>query len=474
MYKKLITNSAIYGILPQLPKIASFFVLPLITPYLTEVDYGVVGILSSYIAALAVFQLLGLNAVVSNAFYHHPSQYKWHWRQIYGFAWLWSLIYFSILGVIIYFTLPKEALEYRLEIIALKILPGLLFGPSDLIGSTYLRLRQKAWPVASRGLFAGLVGIGLNYYFIAVLKMGFMGWIVSEFITNTISSLLYFIPVIFTWKFLPIFNFKKYRIRKSLKISFPIIPHFYASYLLNSSDRVVMERMNIPTGEIGRYSLAYNFGVYIETITNAVNNAIGPNLLELIKAGKWRDYQRLIFGFQSLMLFICFTLSLWVPQWLPFLIRNKNLQDINVLIIVIIMSYSYRPIYIGCNQVLFYYEETKVLWRITFTAGALNLVGNFILLPIYGVEAAAITTFFSLMYMGFSGFFLSAVKKYNQAKLKPVLWFILIIAFMGSALYFYSHDIITKALVNIIFVGTLGAFLYFSELKPGKIVPDKH
>lgn len=456
MYRKLLKNSAIYGILPQLPKIASFFVLPLITPYLTAADYGVVGVLAAYIGAFSVFHLLGFNIIVVNAFYHHPKQYKWYWRQAYGFLWLWSIVYFSLLGVVIYYTLPQEASANKWLIIAMKVLPAFFFGVSDMLAVNYYRLNHKALPIASRSLFAGLVGIALNYYFIAGLKMGYMGWITSEFITAIVSGILFFIPVYKRWGLTPIFNFKRRLIKKALKVSMPVIPHYYSTYLLNSSDRVIMERVNVPTNEIGRYSLAYNFGIYIETLSNAVNQAVGPNLLELIRNNKWREYQQLIFAFQALILFVCFTLSLWVTQWVPFLIRNKELQNIYLLLIIILMSYSYRPIYIGCTGVIFYYERTSILWRITFIGGVINVIANFIFIPIYGVTAAAVTTFISLLYMGFSGFFFEVVKTYNKAKLKPLMWFLLNIACLFLAIQFYDFGVVEKLIINGIVLLGLG------------------
>ncbi|MBA2500483.1 MAG: polysaccharide biosynthesis C-terminal domain-containing protein [Chitinophagaceae bacterium] len=455
MYKKLLKNSAIYGILPQLPKLASFFVLPLITPYLTGVDYGIIGVLSAYIGALSAFHLLGFLVVVTNSFYHHPNQYKWFWRQVYGFLWLWSFVYFAIVAVIIYYTLPVEAYPHRWAIIGMKIFPLLMFGVSDMLASTYYRLNHKALPIATRSLFAGLVAMALNYYFIAELRMGYMGWITSEFITHIISGILFFIPVYKHWKLTPIFNFKRRLIKRALKISLPVIPHAYGSYLLNSSDRVVMERLNVSTAQIGLYSLAYNFGAYMNTITLAMNQAIGPNLIELIKKNKWREYENVIFFFQSFMLFTCFSLSIWIPQWLPLLIRNKELLDITYILVILIMSYSFKPIYIGCNQVVFYFEKTNILWRITFVAGIINIILNLIFIPIFGINAAAVNTFISILYMALAGFTFRHFKMHNKAKLNPTLWMVFILFCLFVALACVKMDFTVKILIQVGFLALL-------------------
>ena len=85
MLKKLVVNSSIFGIAPYLPRILSVILLPILTKYLTEEDYGIIGTVTAYTAAFSAFSTLGLTQVLFNSYYHYPNQYKWLWRQLYGF-----------------------------------------------------------------------------------------------------------------------------------------------------------------------------------------------------------------------------------------------------------------------------------------------------------------------------------------------------------------------------------------------------
>ncbi|MBA2330844.1 MAG: lipopolysaccharide biosynthesis protein [Flavisolibacter sp.] len=449
MYKIIFKNSAIYGILPQLPKIGALFVLPLTTPFLSAVDFGVVGTVSSYTYATSVFNLLGLEAVIQIAFFHYPKQYKWLWRQLYGFITLWSIIYIALLAVLLYNIIPPEAHEQRWEIVFIKVLPLLLFVPSEFFAISYYVLNQKALPVASRSLILGFISLFFNYYFIAHLKMGYMGWFLADMIAGCITGFVFCLPLYTKWKLTPIFNFKWRLIKKSLKIALPLIPHNYSAYMLDSSDRVIMERVGMTTANIGRYSLAYNFGKYVETVTLAAGQAVGPLLLQNIKKKNWRDYEKLVFYFQSLVLFACFTLALWIPQWLPLLVRNNELLDIQTLMVVIILSYSYRPIFNGCNQIAYYYEKSNVLWRITFVAGIINIILNLIFIPIYGLAAAAISTFLAFMFVAFAGFTFKFYKDVKDLNLKPLFWLLMICASLGAALILLNVHFYWKIASNI-------------------------
>src|SRR5688572_29027739 len=115
--KKLTIDTLIYGLGPQVPKLASFLILPFITPYLTKTDYGIFGLLTAYTAALSAFQFLGLRLNIVNAFYHYGSRYIWVWRQLYGFLKLWNIVYAGLIVILLYFVIPEEAIHHKWEII---------------------------------------------------------------------------------------------------------------------------------------------------------------------------------------------------------------------------------------------------------------------------------------------------------------------------------------------------------------------
>ena len=75
MLKKLFSHTAIYGLAPQITKIASFFSLPLITAELTDLDYGIAGIMTAYTASISVLAALGLKVVLVNSFFKSPAIY---------------------------------------------------------------------------------------------------------------------------------------------------------------------------------------------------------------------------------------------------------------------------------------------------------------------------------------------------------------------------------------------------------------
>tara|TARA_B110000114_G_C15015738_1_gene366751 strand:- start:772 stop:1143 length:372 start_codon:yes stop_codon:yes gene_type:complete len=116
--------------------------------------------------------------------------------------------------------------------------------------------------------------------------------------------------------------------------------------------------------------------------------------------------------------------------------------------------------YLGANNRLFYIEKTKVLLKISFVAGLANVLMNLIFIPIYGFEVAAITTYVSLMYMGYSGYYLKVFKDNNNLNYYPLLWLLTTLILTISAIYIVELDLVIKVLVNIIL-----AFVFFVFIK---------
>ncbi len=422
MLKKLFSHTAIYGLAPQVPRLASLVALPIITPHLSAVDFGIYGVVTAASGLIGILANLGLRVVLVNSFYKSPGQYRWLWRQLYGFLTLWNLPFAGLSGLVLFWLLPAAAVGQQWTIIGLNLLPVVLFGQTTTLTATFYQVNKRPLPIVLRTVAVGTLTVALNVYTIAHLKMGYMGWFWSAFVSTLVMNFSYWIPLNFGLKIYPIFRFKWRLIRQSLRTALPTIPHYYSSYLLNTSDKVVMEALNVDTAQIGQYNAAYTIGNYFNQLGTAGGLAIGPMLNECYKAGDELKARTLVFAQQVFFLSAAFGVALWLREVFSFLLRNPELAGMYYLGVIVVMAYSYRPMYFGANARLFYLEKTKVLWRVSFVAGAGNVALNFLLIPYFGFEVAAYTTFASLMYMGYSGYWLKAFRTHATLNYYPVQW----------------------------------------------------
>jgi O-antigen/teichoic acid export membrane protein len=425
MIKKLLSHSLIYSLAPQAPKIASLFLMPIITKHLTTVDYGIYGVITSYLFFVTVLKDLGFGVVFVNTFYKHPNRWKLIWRMLHGHLIIWGLIYSVLLLLALRIAIPKEAYGNYWSIAALLIIPAILFETTNSIGNYYYRFSQKPVYIAIVSIVTGVLSVFMTYYCIVTLHMGYMGWFVASFVSILVMFLFYVYPVYIKLKLIPLIRFRKKFITPHLRVALPMIPHNYSSYLLNSSDRVVMNVLKINISQIGLYNIAYTFGNYFETVGEAVGMAVGPFYSKLYSSKKptaLRDERRLTFFLASCFIAATFLLSLWLREVFMLLIGNKELQAGYSIGIIIIMSYAYRPMYWSAGIKLSMFEKTSLLWRISFIAGMINVILNFIFIPYFGIYAAAANTMVSLLYMGFSGYYFKSYKKMEGLDHYPLYW----------------------------------------------------
>lgn len=450
MLRKLFTHTAIYGLAPHVPRLASLSILPLVTRYLVPEDYGIYGVVTSAVGLVSVLSSLGLRLILVNTYFKYPRRYGWIWGQVYGFLMLWSIPFALLTSCILWLVIPSEASVNSEEIILLNVLPLIFFGQTAMFGTTYYQVSKRPMPIAIRTIVFGLITVAANWYTIVVLHLGYMGWFWSTFIATMLNNVSYLVVIRHILKTRSVFVLRWKSIKRFLRVTMPTVPHYYSGYLLNTSDKLVLDFMKTSASDIGRYNVAYTFGNYFNALGIASGTAIGPLLNECYKENNDQRARSLIFIQQVCFLLACFVISLWMSEVFSFFFRNKSLQINFDLAIIIVMAYSYRPMYIGANAKLMFVERTRALWKVTFIAGVLNVLMNVALVPLFGYTVAAYTTFVSLMYMGYAGFFINDFKSVNQARYYPVLWLLLTVGLTALAVVSVSFDYFIKGSMTFI------------------------
>src|SRR5438477_1393905 len=197
MLKKIFAHSFYYSIAPVCIQALSLLLLPFITPHLTAFDFGVYGIISSYLFFITAIKDLGFNVVFVNTFYRYPRRWPLLWRVFYGHLLYWSVIYFFLQVIILYLAIPKTEIRNFPIILSLTVLPAILFDTVNMIRNYYFRFSAKPVAIALITLAGGLVSLTLTYYCIVVLELGYVGWFIANFSSSFVMFICYCYPVFF-------------------------------------------------------------------------------------------------------------------------------------------------------------------------------------------------------------------------------------------------------------------------------------
>ena len=424
------------------------------TLYLTNVDFGIAGTISAYTGAIGAFATLGLQVVLQNSFFKTPIDYKETWRQIYGFLKLWMIIYAIIQAVILFLFIPQEASNNKWWIILLSQFSNVFFGPTGTIGNAYYVYSKKSIPVVWRSILASIITICVDFFLIVYLRWGYMGWYVGTFIGTFFINASYWYVVSKKLDLRPNYRFKWSVIKHALTVGVPTIPHYYTSYLLESSGRIVLDRNSVDQGQIGEISISQQMGGLFDATISGFNSAIAPFQMEEIREKNSKRINMIASSFISGVFIAAFLLSLWSKEIFNLLLSNKSLQSSYPYFILYVMALCYRPLYLNASYYYFYYEKTKQLLLISFLSGCIALFTYILLTPFLGVWGFLIGHYLSCLYFGYSGYFYKGYRDNENSRLPIGVFFITQLILTVTAFLLVNHLYIKLTVTLLMIIAT--------------------
>lgn len=455
----ILKNGTLLSLAPILPRLVNIVLLPIMTKYLTSVDYGIAGTISAYTQAIGAFSTLGLGIVLLNSFFKTNLEYKIIWSKIYGFLSVWMIVFAILQAIIIYFIVPQEAKPNTWWIILLTNFSTVFFGPTGAIGNAYFVYTKKAFPIVWRSVFASVLTIIIDFVLIVYLRLGYMGWYVGSFAGIFFVNASYWYVINKKLGIVPNYHYDWAFIKQSLKLSVPTIPHYYTQYLLEGSGRMVLSQFKVSQSEIGKVSISQQMGDIFQTGIKGVGDAVSPFIMESIKGETEKEVLKIGYLLVTSIFVLGFCLSLWSKEIFYVLLSNKELASSYPYFIVYIMALCYRPLYLIVSYYYFYYENTKQLLLITFVSGCIAVVLYYIFTPLLGVWAFLIGHYVSCLYYGYSGFVFPFYRE--KAKIRFPILLILVVQLLLTVVALVLVDkLLLKALATMFFAVLL-VFCYF-------------
>lgn len=463
--KKIFRDSIIYTVLPKISFVASLLILPLISPFLTLEDYGIYGLLMAYVTVFQVINVLGQNILLQNSFFTHANNYKLVWRRSFGLMTMAGIVSSVVFFFVVYFTLADK-LGNNLFVVFLMVSFYLIFSPIDVLVVNYYVLKERSLPYAYGAALTGLVCALVTLFSIRYFKMGYLGWIITLPLTVLMSYVCYLRKIIIQERFIPQLRLKKRFLSRALKIGLPLTPHQLSLYILGISDRLLLEFLKVPIKQIGLYSQGYNLGAQGNIVVNGIFQALSRKLQDGFR-GNTEEHRRFIrkalVAIPLLISIILFTGSIWSKEVFLLLFKKPELREAYPITIAVLCSYMFWSIYTFFTFPLSINNKTFSVSVISLTAAFINIIGNIILIPYFGIWAALGVTYFSYMIFGFAGLLnkenRNFLNKYVDIVKLCIFLFIVNIALFIVAYACKDFGVLVKILVTIFFAGAIGLFI---------------
>lgn len=433
--KELAKNTVIITIGRISTQFISFLLLPLYTALLSTAEYGTVDLLNTYVQLLLPVVTL---MIEQGAFRYLLDRFDDADRvKIISSSFIVLLAQcalFSVLFLIAGIWIKNEYQYYLLSILAAASLSG---------WTLQLARGFRKLAVYSAGSFlAAAVQIGFNVLFIAGLKMGAVGMLRATLLGN-ISCFLFIAFYLRIHKFLKLRAVDQEIIRDMLKYSMPLIPNQLSLWIINSSDRTIVNLV-LGAAANGILAVSHKFSSIFQTVYSIFQ-------LSWHETGTvhFQDEDRDAFfseAFSKIYRFflaICIGLVAFIPFAFPLLINDAFASAYNT--IPIYLAAVLCNIVVGLLGVIYVAtKRTAEIAKSTICSGLINVVVHVLLIKPLGLYAAAISTlvgYFTVML-----YRIKDTKKYLNIQYEPAD-FILTVALLGILLIpYYVENLILRIL----------------------------
>lgn len=182
---------------------------------------------------------------------------------------------------------------------------------------------------------------------------------------------------------------KKYW-RYGLSLGLPLLPHYLSGTILSQGDRIMIENL-VNSAAVAVYSISYSVGMVITIFGSALSGAMTPWIYRRLKSGNARGVSGVISGMVVIIAAMTLMLMLAGPEVILVFGSERYIAGQYVIPPVaggVFFIFLYEVFAIP----QFYYEKTGFLMFASLLAAALNIVLNFIFIPMYGFVGAGYTT----------------------------------------------------------------------------------
>lgn len=442
--------SASYAICSILQKCLSFITLPLFTRLLTTEQYGQYTIYSSWQGILMIFLTLNLAyGSFQTAMVKYEDRRSEYISSIQGICILLSCVF-----LLIY--LPFRGMWNRLfelpTLIVLLLVSEIIFSTSTQLWMERNRFEFKYKSVVAITLLTSILSPVLAFVLVSCTEEKGYARIIGYALINVIIGIIIFIQNTKRGKKLFNKEFWKY----ALGFNIPLLAYYLSQVIFNQSDRIMISHMT-GTGEAAMYGVAYNLAMILTFVLNAINGSYVPWMYGKIKEGRGVENKPISIVLIILMGLMILCIIWFAPEIILIMAGEKYEAAIYVVapVAMSLLLLFYCQLFINVE---FYYEEKKMLVYGSVGAAILNIVLNYLLIPVFGFVAAGYTTLASYIVFALSNYYTMklVLKKrnlpdnmYDYKALLGLFIAFMIVGFVGVALY---GNLIARIIVTLFFL----------------------
>ncbi|MER2541088.1 MAG: oligosaccharide flippase family protein [Azonexus sp.] len=386
----LFSGAAVYLVSDILNAAIPFALLPVLTRYLSPVEYGEVAMFQALLGALGAFVGLSVLGAAGRKFYdgHLGENELKHFMA----ACLQIVLASSVLAFAFTFAF-KEQLGAWLGLNTRWILWAVFVAAISVVVQLRLgqwQVRKKARPYGVLQISQSAFNMLLSLLLVVFLLQGAGGRISAQVWTVGIFGVLALV-LLQRDGLLSFLVWRPDYLQEALKSSVPLIPHIAGLFLLTTVDRFVINA-ELGLADAGVYMVAAQLAGAMGLVFNAVNKAYVPWLFERLKRDVCDEKRQIVRYTYAWFMLILFGAGLVfiIGPWLVTLVAGQEYAQAGEFIGWLALGQAFVGMYLMVTNYAIYSKRTGLLSLATITSGVINVILLVALIRLLGLKGAAI------------------------------------------------------------------------------------
>lgn len=390
-----VKNAVFYTVGEVVPRVMTFLLLPLYTRFLSTSEFGIISYTNTVVLLLFTIGSLSLNSYALRFFFIKKGDEK---REMLGTITIAIALFNLLLLGLSYLILPGLIDRYNIQVpwkpfFQLSLVSNFLDSFS-IIPFVIYRVQGAAEKFVTLGISKSICIAALTIYTVCIMQGGLPAYYWSQLIVYIPFTVIYLLIL----RRYVSFSFQFSILREGLIFALPLIPSSIAYILLNTSDRIILERY-VDMGDLGIYNMAVTLSLALNVLVQGGYRAFEPVLYSHYDQ---KDYveiaQKVKRMFSTIIIIGGLFVSLFAKEIFT-IMTSSQFHEGYIYVPILVAMVCVQAI--NCLYSVFLTGDRKTGIQATSTIiGCIVCVClNLLLIPVFGVFMAACTQFISMYVM---------------------------------------------------------------------------
>lgn len=430
MIKAFFKDSLLYTLANLFTRGIGFLLLPIYTRVISKEEYG----LFDYLTTVGLILGVVVTLEITQAIYRFVPEYKnntFKQSQLASTGFWFSLLMYIVLCVFC-FVFASELALILLDDAAysdLIVITSLLYLANAVLYNftSLMRAQMLSKKVVLVSSLNAIFVASFSLTFVIYYSQGIQGLILGQLLGVLLSSLISY-SIVKQWIS---FAFCFSALRNMLSFSAPLIFSSIGVVLTMFVDRVMLKGF-LGAEQLAGYAVAIKIASIVTLLMVGFQSALTPLIYSNYKKTETPKEIAKLFHFYLVAAFLSLLFLGVVSPWLINSVAGEHYSEAAVYVPPLICSALISSMYLFFPGLILA-KKTSVIAVINIFVGGLNVMLNYIFIPLYGALGAAFSTLFSVSL----SFVLNALLAQKYYKIPVNLMLIILVFLLVNVLFYW-------------------------------------